>query len=241
VTLMNLTDVKHNNLTVAFMIAISIFGIVLSVFVAIQPSPIVDDFSLRGLTAGSAFTAVCILGIIAALFPSSCSAIPTFGKDIGHGQLKSDVHETILQAHHPSCDNYSTHILNVGNKRFCATCSGLLTGAIIALFANLTYFFAGSQLGDLSTLVWIGSAGVVLGLLQSGFPRVGGGLTRFFASIVFVLGTCLMFVSIDSAVGSIAVDLFFVSLSVLWILTKIALSQRDHKLTCSKCSSEYCK
>jgi hypothetical protein len=241
VTLLNLTDVKHNNLTLAFMMAISIFGLALSVFVANQPSTIVDDFSLRGLTAGSAFAAVCILGIVAALFPSSCSAIPTIGKGIGHGQMKSNVHETILRVHHPSCENYSTHILKVGNMRFCATCFGLLTGAIIALFATFIYFFAGSQLGDPSTLVWIGSAGVVLGLLQSGFPKLGDGLIRFFASTVFVLGTFLMFASIDSAAGSIAVDLFFVALSVLWILTKIALSQRDHKLTCSKCSLEYCK
>lgn len=240
-TLLNLTDVKHNNLTLAFMIATSTFGLVISVFVAIQPSPIVDNFYLRGLTAGSAFAAVCILGIIAALFPSSCSAIPAFGKGIGHGQLKSDVQETILRAHHPSCDNYSTHILSVGNRKFCATCSGLLTGAIISLFATVIYFFVGLQLGTLSALVWMGSAGVVLGLLQSGFPKLSGGLTRFSVSVIFVLGTFLMFISIDSAVGSIAVDLFFVALSVLWILTKIALSQRDHKLTCSKCSSEYCK
>jgi hypothetical protein len=228
---------KHPNLTLAFLIAVSIFGLVLSIFFVVHPSTLEDDFAFRNLTVGSAFSAVCILGILAALFPSSCSAIPKFRKRNRHGPGFPTIHETTLRAHHPSCENYSTHILSIGNMKFCATCSGLVVGATVALFGTGLCFFAGLRIGDPFILVSIGAAGVVLGLLQSALPKFSSGLTRFFASILFVIGTFLMLAGIDAAVKNVSIDLFFVVLSVFWILTKIALSQRDHQRTCSRCSS----
>jgi hypothetical protein len=233
---------KYPNLTLAFLIAVSIFGLVLSILFVVHPSTTLeDDFAFRNLTVGSAFSAVCILGILAALFPSSCSAIPKFRKRNRHGPGFPTIHETTLRAHHPSCENYSTHILSIGNMKFCATCSGLLVGATLVLFGSGLYFFGSLRIGEPSILVSIGAAGVALGLLQSALPKFSGGLTRFFASILFVVGTFLMLVSIDAAVKNTSIDLFLVALSVLWILTKITLSQRDHQRTCSECSVKSCR
>jgi len=238
---MSKIDVKHPNLVLAFLILVSIFGLVLSTFFVFQTSTLEDDFEYRNLTIGSAFGAVCLLGIFAALFPSSCLAIPQFWKSDRNDRRTLNIHETALQAHHPSCENYSTHILSIGNMKFCATCSGLLAGATIALLGTGLYFFVSLSTGDPAMLILTGEIGVSLGLLQSALPKFSGGLTRFFASILFVVGTFLILVSIDVAVKNTSIDLFFVALSVLWILTKITLSQRDHKRTCTNCSVKSCR
>jgi hypothetical protein len=78
-------------------------------------------------------------------------------------------------------------------------------------------------------------------MLQSALPKLSTGVTRFFASILFVVGSFLLLVGIDGAVKNTSIDLFFVALSVLWIMTKIALSQRDHQQTCSQCTTESCR
>jgi hypothetical protein len=238
---MSSADVKHPNWVLAFLISVSIFGLVLSTFFVLHPSTFEDDFAYRNLTIGSAFSAVCVLGIFATLFPSSCFAILQFWKSNKNDHRKSKIHETILRAHHPSCENYFTHILSIGNMDFCATCSGLLVGATIVLFGTVLYFFASLRIGDPYMLVLIGAAGVALGLLQSALPKFSGGLTRFFASILFVVGTFLVLVSIDMVVKNTSIDLFFVALSVLWILAKITLSQRDHQQICSNCSVKSCR
>ena len=238
---MNPVDVKHPNFFLAFLISVSIFGLLLSTFFVLKPYTLEDDFAYRNLTIGATFGAVCGLGTFAALFPGSCLSISHFWKRNRQVMRSSTIHETTLRAHHPSCENYSTHILSIGNRNFCATCSGLLVGASLALLGTSLYFFGNLRIGDPSTLVLIGAAGVALGLLQSALPKFSSGLTRFLASILFVAGTFLMLVSIDAALKNTSIDLFFVALSVLWILTKITLSQRDHQRTCSDCSVESCR
>jgi len=238
---MNSVDVKHPNFFLAFLILVSIFGLMLSTFFVLYPSAPEDDFAYRNLTIGSAFGTVCVLGIFAAVFPSSCLAITQFWKRKRRDRRASNIYETTLRAHHPSCDNYSTHILRIGKMNFCATCSGMLVGATLVLFSTVLYFFGNLRIGDPSILVSIGVAGVATGLVQSALPKFSGGLTRFFASILFVVGTFLMLVSIDIVVKNTSIDLFFVALSVLWILTKITLSKRDHQRTCSDCSVKSCR
>lgn len=236
---MSSIDTNHPNFVLAFLISVSIFGLVLSVFFVFHTS-LEDSFAYRNLAVGAAFGAVCILGIFAALFPNSCLAIPQFGRSKRHDRRTLNIHETASVAHHPTCENYSTHILVVGNTKFCATCSGLLVGATLVLFATGLYFFGNFNIGEPTILVLVGASGVSFGFLQSALPKYSSGSTRFFASILFVVGTFLMLVSIDMAVKNTSIDLFFVGLSLLWILTKISLSQRDHKSTCSNCSEKPC-
>ncbi len=219
----------------------SVFGIVISlVFVSISPLT-EDEFPHQSLIVGTTFVAVCLSGTLAALFPRFCSAISAFGKQRKIDSDGAEARRIILRAHHPSCKNYSQHILSIGKYRFCATCSGLLVGAVIAVIGTAAYFFAGFTLGNPLTMAALGLTGVAVGLLQSGSQRLSTGKTRFLSSTIFVFGTFLTLASIDSATKNIALDLFFVSLSVLWILTKIALSQRDHYMTCSECTLERCE
>ena len=228
---------RQANINLTLLIAVSVFGLLLSIFFVVHPASIKDNFPFRNLVAGSAFSILCISGIFAALFPSSCKAIPKIWKSNKNRDLP-EVHEITLRAHHPLCDNYSAHILSIGNMKFCATCSGLLVGATIVLLGTALCFFGNFRIGEPSTLVWVGTAGVTVGLLQSAFPKFSNGLTRFLASVIFVVGTFLLLVSLNEATKNVSIDLFFIAVSLLWILTKIALSQRDHQNICSLCTKK---
>jgi hypothetical protein len=232
---------KHYNLTMLFLIAVSIFGLFLSLFFVVYPPNLEEDFAFRNLTVGSVFCAICVLGIFAAVFPSSCSAIPSFGKRNESDKSNFTIHGKTLQAHHLSCENYSTHILRIGSKKFCATCFGLLVGASAVLIGTSLYFFGNLRIGEPFTLVSVGAFAVSFGLLQSALPKFSNGSTRFFASTIFVIGCFLMLVSLDERVKSTLIDLFFAALCILWIVTKIAFSQWDHQQTCLQCSNESCR
>ena len=238
---MNSDKVKRANLLLIFLVSISVFGLLLSNFFVFNPSMPEETFTYRNLTIGTIFGLVCTLGILAALFPSSCLLIPQFWKNNRNHRYQSNMHKENWRAHHPSCENYITHVLSIGNSKFCATCYGLMVGAIIALISTSLYFFGGLSMENPVIIVLIGTIGVTLGLLQSALPKFSNSIIRFFASISFVMGTSLMLISIDSATNSLSIDLFLIILSILWILTKIKLSQRDHRSTCSKCSTKSCR
>jgi hypothetical protein len=237
---MDSADGKHYNWTLAFLITVSVLGLFLSILFVFQPFTPDYGFAYRKLVAGTSFSTLCVLGMFVALFPSSCSTLSKSKKFKRKLKTTPTMHETNYQAHHPICENFSTHILIIGNMKFCATCSGLLVGAIFVLLSTVLYFFGDLGMDEPFILVLVGAIGVSSGLIQSAFPKFSNGWIRFCFSIIFVVGAFLMFISLDEAVRNLSVDLFFVALSVLLILTKVALSQRDHQRICSQCSKEYC-
>jgi lipopolysaccharide export LptBFGC system permease protein LptF len=116
-----------------------------------------------------------------------------------------------------------------------------LVGAIVVLVGIGMYFFGNLRIGEKPfILVSVGAVGLILGLFYPFMPRFRSGFARFFASILFAVGSFLILVSMDEAVASISIDLFFVALSVLWIFTRVSLSQWEHQRTCSQCSLVSC-
>jgi hypothetical protein len=231
---------KAFSLSLLFLISISIFGLLLSIVFVVNPPKLADDFALRKTVAGSAFGAVCILGIIGGLHPHSCSGILDFEKRDRNTPGSSKSHGQGFQGHHPACGSFSSHVLRIGERRFCATCSGLVFGAVVALFGIGTYFLANIEMTEeLPLLVSVGAVGVTLGLLHPTVLRLRS-LARFLAGVFFVVGSFLVFVSIEDSARNTSIDLFFVALSVLWILTKVSLSRWEHEQICSQCSLASC-
>jgi hypothetical protein len=232
---------KPYNLTLLFLVSVSIFGLLLSIVFAVYPPKLEDDFAFRNIVVGSAFAAVCVLGILAVLYPGSCSGILNFEKRDRYEHSSRRAHEPALRGHHPTCERYSTHVLRIGDRRFCATCSGLLVGAIIVLVGIGMYFFGNLRIGEKPFIpVSVGAVGLILGLFYPFMPRFRSGFTRFFASVLFAVGSFLIIVSMEEATANTSIDLFFIALSVLWIFTKMSLSQWEHQRTCSQCSLVSC-
>jgi hypothetical protein len=234
------TGGKSFDLTLLFLITVSMFGLFLSIMFVVNPPKLADDFAFRKTVVGSTFGAVCILGIIGGLYPHSCSRILDFEKQDRNTPASSKSHGEAFEGHHPSCGSFSSHVLRIGERKFCATCSGLMFGAIITLFGTVTFFFGDVGMTEgLSLLVSVGAVEVALGLLHPTVLRLKS-YARFLAGTLFVVGSFLVLVSVEGSGRSTLIDLFLVALCMLWILTKVSLSKWEHQRICSQCSSESC-
>jgi len=213
-----------------FSIGVSIFGILIVLLLALNPPITYEEFFWRKPLVGSVFSLICMLGIFAALFPKQCSQAFHFRRENMHFPS----HQTNATSHHPDCERFSAHVIQVGARTLCAACTGLLLGAFVAFIGTVFYFFGGWQIEEVSfPIVLIGLVWVTFGFLQFKFR----GFVRSILNALFVLGASLILVGIDELTESLIIDLFLVALIVFWILTRIQISQWDHWRICSGCES----
>lgn len=213
-----------------FAICVSIFGLFIVLMLAVNPPMIYEDFLWRKPLIGSVFSLICLLGILAALFPTQCLQLSHF-RTLNMNFTSHQVHFT---SHHPDCGKFSAHVIHVRSHTLCVACTGLLLGATIALAGTASYFFSGWHIEDASfPAVLIGVVGAVLGFFQLKFKS----FIRLTLNLCFVFGAFLILVGIDAIIESLFVDFFIIALIVFWILTRIQLSQWDHWRICSSCKS----
>jgi hypothetical protein len=222
-------DIRYHPLI--FAASVSIFGLFIVLMLAVNPPTIYENFFWRKPLIGSIFGLICILGILAALFPKQCSRTSHFQKK----DMNITSHTIHAASHHPDCEKFSAHVIQVSNRTLCAACTGLLLGAIIALVGTAFYFFDGWNVEGVSfPAVLTGAVGIVLGFLQLKFR----GFIRLTVNMFFVLGAFLILVGIDKLTESLFIDFFLAALIVFWILTRIQLSQWNHWRICSNCESQ---
>jgi len=225
------------------MTAISLFGLSLAAVLTFQSPPIQENLPWRKPLIGSVFTLVCVSGILAVFFPRKCSQT-FFGKRREtHAMELSDPKSfstlfglKIVHGHHPACEGLASHEFQIGNKTFCAACTGLLLGALIALVGTAMYFFADLQVEQEGLLIAIGMLGVALGLLQFLLFEARGFL-RLLLNTFFVLGSSSVLVGVDGLVHGLFADLFLVFMIVFWLYTRILLSQWNHARICRTCGT----
>jgi hypothetical protein len=234
---------KLSHSTLLFLVSMSFLGLIFAAMFAVHPPIAEEQFVWRKSLVGTAFSVVCVLGILAVFFPNLCSRFFDVGKREKNTNsffgFKRD--GPPLLGHHPQCGRYSAHVFRLGNRLLCATCSGLFLGALIVLVGLPLYFLGNWQVGQNAFLaVLVGSVGVVLGLLQSPLPILQKSIIRVFSSAFFVVGSLFILVGVEELAHNTEVDLFIVALSVLWLMTRIALSQWDHERICSRCTRDSC-
>jgi hypothetical protein len=149
--------------------------------------------------------------------------------------------DLIFEGHHPSCKDFSAHVFRLGDKKYCAGCTGLVAGAVISLLGTLVFFSTEIVLGDMSALVfWLGFVGVVLGLLQHPLSRKRGAGVHLLLNVAFVFGAFLLLIGIDGITGNMSLESYFLVLVLYWILTRTILSQQEHRRICRACGLESC-
>lgn len=170
---------------------------------------------------------------MAVLFPLACSGVLGIRRRSIERLEGSEVRATkilgflLLHGHHSPGPEAMLHEMQVGAKRYCATCFGLLTGAVMSLAFVVTYALSGwpEYVGGGAPYV-LYSAGVVGVLL--GFVQVlASGIrawTRFMLSASFVIGTAFMLVATDVITADFLADVFVIALAVFWLLSRLGLS-----------------
>lgn len=215
-----------------FTVAISIFGFFTVFLIATNP-PLSDEFPLRKPLVGSIFSAICILGVIAAFYPKQCSRMSHFRKE--KSNVLSSKESGDIKGHHPTCGKFSAHVIHFDNHVVCAACTGLTLGALIALAGGFLYFYAESHIFNMGfTTIIIGVIGLVFGFFQLKFE----GIVRLTLNTFFVIGVFLILIGIDGLVKSLTVDLFAIMLIMFWLFTRILLSKLDHSQICRNCTSK---
>jgi hypothetical protein len=227
---------KNQSLTF-FLVSTSIFSLILILYLLIIDSNFAK-IVFHNIIVGLTFSIVCIIGGIAAIYPSKCEKILSSKnskkKDFIHSKKANS------RAHHYLCKEYHGHTFQIGNEYFCATCSGLLTGAIFGIIGSVWYFSGFFQIDNIIFLTPAGFIGVSFGLFQSLIPKLNGARSRLLAGISLVLGAYILLINIDRSGGGTFVDLFFIVISIFWIFTKINLSQKEHREICLNCSPKLC-
>jgi hypothetical protein len=223
---------------IRYQILLSFAGLILVVAMTVFPPTVTRDSPWRKLVIGSIFSTLCLSGVLAVFSPNKCGAILDRKKRSDSSVLVvSNGTENFLRGHHPTCGKYSAHVFRIGDKIFCAACIGLVFGGLLSLAGAIVYFFCDWSVAGYNILiVLLGVVGVIFGLFQFKVK----GLIRLSANMVFVLGTLLILIGVDTSVHSIFFDLFLVCLIVFWLFTRISLSQWDHEIICSVCGNENC-
>jgi hypothetical protein len=195
-----------------------------------------ENFLWRKPLTGILFALVCVFGIVAVFFPKKCSETylhqtekPTISET-----EKSDFHEISInfKGHHPDCGRFSAHVAHVDGHVFCAACTGLLLGALIALTGTVLYFFVEWNIVEVGlSAVLVGQMGILLGFVQFKFK----GYVRLTLNAFFVFACFLTLVGIDKIAESIFINLYIIALITFWLLTRILISQWDHWRICHTC------
>jgi len=235
------------NILSQYFISVSLIGLFLLAALTFGIPTLEVNFSWRKPVIGSIFGLICFLGIMAAVYPPKCSRMLHFQRksegrshyDAEQGSMGKRI--TTFEGHHPICGNFSAHVIQLGGKKHCAGCTGLVIGAMISLSGISMYFFTGVFLKEMATLFfWLGFAGVSLGLLQYNLFTQRS-LIHLFLNVIFVLGTFFLLIGIEEITSNMVLEVYFVTLTLYWILTRILVSQREHRKICVACGLESCR
>ena len=218
---------------IAFLLVASIVGLAFIPVLALNPNFEDSQFPFRQSLVGTLYCAVCVLGVAAVFIPSKCrgnlqktqNPMPNTDKPFK---------PMLIKGHHPDCQNFAGNRIRVGGRVFCAACSGLLTGAIIALIGATSYFFAG--LIQTWGSVWLVGLGEILMLLGLAQIKVAG-YGKVIVNVVFVVGSLLALVGADALGKSVFVDIYALGLIGLLLWLRILLSEWNNARTCQKCQS----
>jgi len=241
-----MTRIGGSNLTVLSLISISLIGLVLALMLLLY-TPTSQDFPWRRPIVGSTYASICVLGAIAVFFPKKCSQTlnPKSWKTAlttTNGASQPEERKTttlfgfkLTHGHHPNCESFRDHEFQIGNKTFCAGCTGLLIGALISLVTVSAYFLSPVQLDIVIPLIGLGFITVLAGLLTPTLIT-GRSTIRLAMNALLILGMSSILVGTDTLLRSIQIDLYLISLDVVWLTTRISLSQISHERICTYCT-----
>ncbi len=193
----------------------------------------------------AAFGAICVLGITAGISPSRCNRLfMHFQTDAStriEGKSASrDKREISYKGHHPVCGSFSSHVIHVGGRIYCAGCAGLVVGAAVALGGTALYVFVKDLSAQLVAVsFWAGLLGVTLGLLQYEL-FVNKASLHFILNVIFVAGAFFLLVGINEMNGSLSLSTYFLLVILFLINVRSTLSRLEHEKKCAICKAECC-
>ena len=244
-----MTQTSHRNFTLLSLVAVSLIGLILASILLFY-TPAAQDFPWRRPIISLTYALICILGSVAVFLPKTCSRMIRLKKwetapKMLYNTSQPDERKTtslfgfkLTHGHHPNCENFIDHEFQIGNRTFCAGCTGLLIGALISLVTVSAYFLSQVQLDKVAIpLIGFGFITVPVGLLTP-ILIARRSTTRLAMNALLILGMSSILVGADTLLRSIQIDLYLISLNLPWLTTRIAISQLSHEKICIDCAQK---
>jgi len=188
----------------------------------------------------SIFIAICLLGILAAIYPKLCKGLLEFKKIDKKSLDPEKMNNMQFEGHHPDCGKFESHTIIIRGSKYCPGCSGLLIGAIMAVIGILFYYFYGLPLiyGEIS--FWTGLVMVFLALMLIIFLKLGKKL-KIVSNMALVTGSAMILIGLDTVKENLLIESYFLLLVLFFILARIAASENNHEIICRNCEEKsYC-
>lgn len=173
------------------------------------------------------FIFICLMGMLAAVYPSKCLKI--FRVETVK-EYKCKDKSLKNRGHHPDCGMFKEHVFTFMDKICCVGCTGLLIGALMAIFTVIIYWFYGA----FEIFFYIGWLVVGFSLLQMIFLKFNNRLFKFLSNLGLVWGSALILVGLLDYSNPL-VCVYFLVYIVLLIWARTAVSQDNHELICANC------
>lgn len=191
------------------------------------------SFSYQREASAGVFSLICLLGIVAAIYPSRVRSL------LRKGSIHQVGSEGHILGHHPTCGSFTNHVLNVGDRVYCSGCLGLTIGALISVGYTIVSLFFIDSISGVGALFVVGLALIVIGILQ----HVIDGNNPMIHSVLnalLVFGVALARSAAQVMNDGIVLDAYFIALMFYIIQVRIELSQIDHSLVCAACQRFPC-
>lgn len=214
-----------------FLITIAVFGLALVPLLILQPNLPADPTILRRPIVGSIYIVICVLGIVAVFYPNKCRMV--FKKSTQSvNPDKVSALPLQLIGHHPNCEKFSANRIIIYGRIFCAACSGLLIGAIVAIVGIVLFSFG--LFDRLSGPFWVLTVGEVLMLTGLAQVRLAGCL-KMAVNVLFVIGSWVSLIAVDIVGQNLLIDTYMLGLIVYILWVRILLSEWNNKRICLTC------
>lgn len=237
-------EYNENDIKNIYFSWISIAGLLILVLLVFYTPNSKIVYPLQNLLVLSIFIFICILGMIAALSPTKCSELSSFKKNPytnSKQKLEENISSNNFKGHHPDCNNFKNHTYIFRGKKYCAGCSGLFLGALIAIIGIIIYYLYGINNENTGQIIFlIGFIIVLVSLLQNFLLNININVSKFFFNFILVIGSFLIMIGFSILQSSLFIQSYFLVLVFIWILARISSSERNHNKICNDCSNEPC-
>ena len=202
--------------------AVSVFGLALVPLLLLQPNLHADQSPFRRPIVAAIYCVVCSVGVIAVFYPSKCRMM--FQKPSVSNNYKDASATVQFKGHHPECKEFSANRITIGGSVFCAACSGLLVGAIVAIAGAVLFSLGFIDFGTRN--LWVLVAGEVLMLVGLAQIKMRG-FVKMAVNALFVVGSYISLVGTDLAGQSLLIDAYVLGLIVFMLWFRILLSELE--------------
>jgi len=230
---------KKTNCIYYIILSITAEILLLTVVFLNYSSKISIDLSDK-LFIGGLFIGSCLYGISIAQYPGWYKRLIHQKKHNLNNKQKNKTTRR-RKGHHPDCEQFFYHTIKTQKKIFCAGCFGLSLGSILSISVMVLYVIIENNISSTLFYLFLYLGIIIINFIFiETFLSIKNATVHVISNVFLVISFLLICISILEITGNplyVAISILF---SILWLDTRIHLSNWRHTLICNNCG-ENCK